>query len=185
MEVTGPDVRKFYHLFPMSVVVIGVHARGRDNVMAAAWHCPISHSPPLYGVSISPKRFTYDLLREAGHFTANFLPFEKAEIIAHVGNVSGRDVDKFERFGLSRKEGSRIPSPILQEAYAALECELYDHKTLGDHVWCVGKVLALHFKPELFDQEGLIQLGRLKPVLYLGNDFYFTADPSSLCFLPE
>lgn len=54
------DIGKFYYFFPQAVAVVGIE----KNVMPAAWHTPISADPPLYGVLISPKRHTFELLQK-------------------------------------------------------------------------------------------------------------------------
>lgn len=87
-------IEKFYYLFPQTVAIVGV---GR-NLMPAAWHTPISAKPPLYGVLISPKRYTYDLLEKEGGFTVNFLMHEQAQLIAQLGSTSGRNIDKPTHF---------------------------------------------------------------------------------------
>ncbi|GAJ12693.1 unnamed protein product, partial [marine sediment metagenome] len=88
-KTISEDVGKFYQHYPRVAVVVTARARGRDNAMAAAWHMPISFRPPLYGVSISPKRFTYQLIVDSKEFGVNFLPFEAAELIASVGGSQG------------------------------------------------------------------------------------------------
>jgi flavin reductase (DIM6/NTAB) family NADH-FMN oxidoreductase RutF len=84
-DVRTAEIEQFCYHVPWPAAVIAVRLEGKDNAMAAAWHAPISFDPPLYGVSISPKRHTHDLIRRAREFTANFLPLEAAEMIASVG----------------------------------------------------------------------------------------------------
>lgn len=165
-------VGKFYYHYPASVPVVTVEAGGIANAMAAAWHAPVSFSPPLYGVSISPKRFTYELITEAREFALNFLPQERAEIIAAVGGSSGRTVEKFEHFGIAWEESAKIKAPLLQEAYAAYECRLVSNHTFGDHEWFVGEVVAVHYLEEAFDERGVLNLDCVQPPLYLGAELY-------------
>ena len=117
-----------YH-YPRLAAIITVHARDKDNAMAAAWHCPLSFKPTLYGVSISPRRFTHDLIMEAGEFGVNFMPMEKAELIASVGGSSGREVDKFQRFQMAKEKPLKTSAPLIAEAYACYECRLVAHQT--------------------------------------------------------
>jgi flavin reductase (DIM6/NTAB) family NADH-FMN oxidoreductase RutF len=87
--------------------------------MAAAWHTSISFKPPIYGVSVSPRRFTYQLVIKGKEFGVNFLPFKAAELIASVGGSSGGEVDKFERFNIATAKPTRTSVPIPETAYAA------------------------------------------------------------------
>ena len=98
-KVISEGVGEFSHHYPKLAAIVTAQAKGKENAMAAAWHTSISFRPPLYGASISPKRFTYQLIADSKEFGINFLPFEAAELVASVGGSSGREVDKFQRFG--------------------------------------------------------------------------------------
>ena len=52
----------FYHHYPSHAAVITAQFEGKKGIMAAAWHAPISHTPPLFGVSLAPNRYTYKLI---------------------------------------------------------------------------------------------------------------------------
>jgi len=171
-RVSMEGVGEFYHHYPRVATIVTVHARDKDNAMAAAWHCSLSMSPPLYGVSISPKRFTLELILEAKEFGVNFMPFERAELIASVGGSSGKEMDKFQRFGIAREKPLKTSVPLLRDAYACYECKLVEHKTYGDHVWIVGEVLASHFEEDFFTPEQTLDLKRVAPALYLGAELY-------------
>ncbi|MBI5166319.1 MAG: flavin reductase family protein [candidate division NC10 bacterium] len=167
--------KMFYHFYPTIVTVVTVHSGGRDNAMPAAWNSALSFDPPLYGVAISPKRHTYQMILDAKEFALNFLPYEAAEAMAQTGGCSGREVDKFQRFQLAKESPLKIKSPILKDAYASYECRLVDHHTYGDHEWFVGEVVAVHYLKDGFDEKGIIRLDRLNPALYMGSDLYITA----------
>ena len=171
-RVSMEGVGEYYHHYPRVAVIITVHARGKDNAMAAAWHCPLSFTPPLFGVSISPKRFTHDLIMEAKEFGVNFMPMEKAELIASVGGTSGREVDKFHRFQMAKGKPRKTSVPLLADAYACYECQLVEYKTYGDHVLIVGRVVASHFETDCLTPGQVLNLERVAPTLYLGGELY-------------
>ena len=169
----------FHHHYPRLAVIVTCHARGKDNAMAVAWHSPVSQNPPLIGISIAPKRFTYELILESQEFAINFLPLEKAELIAAVGGIPGREADKFKKFNIAREQPIKTKAPILADAYAAYECQLAEHQTYGDHEWFVGKVVAVHFMEESFTAAGILDLARVNPALFIGADFYATTAKES------
>jgi flavin reductase (DIM6/NTAB) family NADH-FMN oxidoreductase RutF len=144
--------------------------------MAVAWHTSISFKPPIYGVSISPRRFTYQLIVESREFGVNFLPLESASLIASVGGSSGQEIDKFQKFNIARISPVKTSVPILEKAYAAYECKLIDDKGYGDHQWLVGEIVAVHLIEEDFTTEGTINLDNLSPALYIGDEYYLTTD---------
>ena len=142
--------------------------------MAVAWHTSISFKPPLYGVSISPKRFTYQLIIDSKEFGVNFLPLEAAELIASVGGSSGREIDKFQNFNIAKSNPVKTAVPILEVAYAAYECKLIDDRDYGDHRWLVGEIVAVHLNEETFTTGGIVDLNKVNPALYLGDEHYLT-----------
>jgi len=179
-KTISEGVGKFYQHYPRVAVVVTAHAKGRDNAMAAAWHMPISFSPPLYGVSISPKRFTYQLVVDSREFGVNFLPFEAAELIASVGGSQGQEIDKFHRFNIARDKSVRTAVPILKAAYAAYECRLVDDRVYGDHRLLVGEIEAVHWLKDAFAPDEILDLAKASPVLYLGHELYLTASKDSV-----
>ena len=180
-KIVTEKVGKFSQHYPKIAVIVTASARGKDNAMTAAWHSSISRNPPLYGVSISPKRFTYQLITESKEFGINFMPWQKASLAARVGGTSGQEMDKFERFAIEKEQPLRTEIPILKDAYAAYECKLVDSKPYGDHIWVVGEIVAVHFLEEAFTSEEILDLAKIKPVLYLGSEeFYATTDKDSL-----
>ncbi|MDI6809169.1 MAG: flavin reductase family protein [Candidatus Eisenbacteria bacterium] len=165
----------FYHYYPKVVAMVSTAHGGREDFMPAAWHCPISFDPPLYGVSVSPKRFTFGLIMEAKEFAIGFMPFEKADLIAKAGGLSGKDVDKFKETGARKDKPLKIRSPILADAYASYECKLYSHHTCGDHEWFVGEIVAVHYDEKAFAENGVMKLEYANPALYIGSDKYMAA----------
>jgi flavin reductase (DIM6/NTAB) family NADH-FMN oxidoreductase RutF len=182
-RISTEDVGEFYQHYPKLAAVLTVNAGGKKNAMAAAWHSSISFKPPLYGVAVAPKRFTYQLILESKEFGINFVPFEAAELIASVGGSGGGEMDKFSKFSIAAEKPLKTGVPILKDAYAAYECKLVDNRTYGDHVWIVGEIVALHFTDDVFTSKGTLDLNKLNPALYLGAELYMTANAESVRLL--
>jgi hypothetical protein len=47
-----------------------------------------------------------------------------------------------------------------------------EHRTLGDHEWLVGEILASHWDEAAFTAEGFLNLDRVTPALYIGAERY-------------
>jgi len=182
-KIKSEEVGEFYQHYPKVAAVLTVNAGGKRNAMAAAWHSAISFKPPLYGVAVAPKRFTYQLILESKEFGINFVPFEAAELVASVGGSGGKEIDKFIKFDIAEEKSLKTSVPILKDAYAAYECKLVDNRTYGDHVWVVGEIVAVHFIDDVLTSKGTLDLDRLKPTLYLGAEFYMTTDRESVRLL--
>ena len=182
-KIVTEDIGKFSQHNPKVAVIVTASARGRDDAMTVAWHSSISLKPPLYGIAISPKRFTYQLITESQEFGINFIPSEKASFAASIGGTSGQQMDKFEVFHINKEKPLKTGTPILEEAYAAYECKLVDSRPYGDHIWIVGEIVTVHFLEEAFTPGGIIDLDKIKPLLYLGSDFYASTDKNSVNFI--
>ena len=181
-KIITQDIGKFNQHYPKTAVIITASAGGRDDAMTAAWHSSIALKPPLYGVAVAPKRFTWQLVRESQEFGINFVALEKAALAASIGGTSGQQMNKFERFGVEKEKSLKTSVPILKDAYVAYECKLVDSKPYGDHIWMVGEILAVHSLEEAFTPAGILDLDRIRPLLYLSSDFYGTIDKNSVSF---
>ena len=181
-KIAQNTVAHLNHFYPAVAAVITVRSGERMNAMACAWHSALSFTPPLYGILISSKRFSYQLILDAGAFGVNFLPYEKAEMIARVGRNSGRDVDKFATFSIDAESLPDAIAPILKDAYAAYECRLAARHPCGDHELFVGEIVGVHHAPETFTEDGVLDVSRVRPALYLGADWYIypTEEPPRL-----
>ena len=173
-KVISQGIGAFYHHYPRVATIVTAQAKGRDNAMAVAWHTSISFSPPLYGIAISPNRFTYQLIVDSKEFGINFLPLDAAELVASVGGSKGQEGDKFQRFNIARDKPVRTTVPILKTAYAAYECKLVDDRSYGDHRLLVGEIVAVHWLKGAFTPEEILDLDKIYPILYLGKELYAT-----------
>jgi flavin reductase (DIM6/NTAB) family NADH-FMN oxidoreductase RutF len=174
--VTTAEVSKFYYFFPQTVAVIGVD----KNVMPAAWHTPISAQPPLFGILVSPKRYTYSLLDREPSFTVNFLEHSQASLVAQIGSASGRDIDKLVEFNIRTLPAEGVSGVILADSFAAYECEKFAMHEYGDHFLVIGKIVLIHYRDDLMTPEGVVNEKKVSPMLYFGKDRYITIDPETL-----
>jgi len=183
LKVVAENAGAFYQHYPRAAAIVTVNHSGRKNAMAVAWHCPVSFNPPHYGIAVSPKRYTYNMVTESKQFAINFMPYEKIEMIAEVGGSSGSYTDKFTQFNISEDSPVKLDVPILRDAYAAYECRVIDNRLVGDHAWITGEIVAVHTAENMFNENGVLDLQAIKPALYLGGDTYCSADKSSVKIL--
>jgi len=182
-KIVTEDIGKFGQHYPKVAVILTASAGGRDDAMTAAWHSSISLRPPIYGVAVTSKRFTYHLITQSREFGINFIPLEKAALAAAVGGTSGHQIDKFEKFNIQKEKPLKTAAPILKDAYAAYECKLLDSRPYGDHLWIVGEIVAAHYLEEALTPTQLLDLNKTKPLLYLGSDLYASVDRNSVSFV--
>jgi flavin reductase (DIM6/NTAB) family NADH-FMN oxidoreductase RutF len=173
------QLKKFQYFYPYTVALVGAAVESQVNFMSCAWHTALSFDPPLFGVLIAKKRFTHGVISEAREFTVNFISFERIKLSAQLGRRSGHDLDKIKEFGVKLAPSQLITAPLIEEAYVAFECKLAEIRAYGDHDLFVGEVLAVHEDADVFNAEGILNASKIRPLLYLGNDFYITVDPAT------
>lgn len=106
-----------------TVLVSAAHG-GRRNVMAAAWNTIFEFQPPRIGVVIDKSTYTRELVEAAGRFAIGVPCRAIADLAYTVGSTSGREGDKFERFGIGHFPGSAIDVPLVEGCVAWLECRV-------------------------------------------------------------
>jgi flavin reductase (DIM6/NTAB) family NADH-FMN oxidoreductase RutF len=72
---------------------------------------------------------------------------ELAPKVVKVGNCSGRNVDKFERFGLTPAPAERVTPPLVAECFANLECKVADTRLVNKYNLFVLEVLKAWIDP--------------------------------------
>jgi len=174
-DATTPAECYFY--YPHLACVVGVRDEARDsaNFAPVTWATPLSSDPPLYGVCISPGAHTHRLLLAAGEFTVNFLAAAERSLVARLGALSGREVDKVRELSLALEPGRAIGAPALAAAYVFAECLLVERHVFGDQTLFVGAVQHVQARPGAFDDHGVLRLEAAAPLLYLGGNRWASA----------
>lgn len=134
-------MEKLYHLlYPMRVVLITSAHNSRESIMAAAWCFPVSAEPPVFGVCISKKRFSHELIRNSRQFAINIPGTGLNNAVLLCGRTSGKDTDKFALANLTREKG-QLAAPLIKECLASIECRLVNEFEIGDHILFAGHVV--------------------------------------------
>lgn len=180
-----PGASYFYYPRPLCVVGVWDQKKQRANFVPVAWAGPLASRPPLFGISISPKSYSHQVLVQSGEFSLSFLPWQEVELTAKLGAVSGRDVDKVATFGLELAEAEVIAARFLTKAYVAAECRVVERHSFGDQSLFVGEVLRVAAREGVFAPDGTLRLERALPALYLGANRYVTVDPATLRTLAD
>ncbi len=113
-------------LEPGPVVLVTTVYKGRQNVMTMSWHTMLDFEPPLIGCVISNRDYTFNALKTTKECVIAIPTVEIAGKVVKVGNTSGRNIDKFKKFGLTTLPGASVKAPLVGECYANIECKVVD-----------------------------------------------------------
>ena len=136
------DIRRF--LEPGPIVLVSSAWRGETNIMTMGWHTVMEFAPSLFGCIISGANHSFDLIRKSRECVINIPAEDIARKVVGIGNCSGRDVDKFERFALAAAPAAKVKAPLLEECFANLECRLADGSLIRKYNFFIFEVVKAH-----------------------------------------
>jgi flavin reductase (DIM6/NTAB) family NADH-FMN oxidoreductase RutF len=125
--------------------------RGEPNVLAIAWHTPLSHDPPLLGIAVDHRRYSHRLICATGEFVLNIVPVSFQAAVEYCGTHSGCDGNKFQAAGLSILPAACVRPPRIAGALACLECTRIEQVQTGDHTLFIGRVVCAEARVDGFD----------------------------------
>jgi flavin reductase (DIM6/NTAB) family NADH-FMN oxidoreductase RutF len=134
-------------LEPGPVVLLTTSHKGQANVMTMSWHMMVEFTPPLVACVVSNGDFSFSALRATGECVIAIPAVELAPKVVAIGNCSGREVNKFEAFGLTPLAAERVAPPLVAECFANLECRVVNIRLVNRYNLFVLEVLQAWTDP--------------------------------------
>lgn len=151
-DVSADDALDAFSGFPVVLCSVGGE---KDNIITLALCHVFSFKPPMVGIGVAPKRFSYGLLKKSRDFAVNIPTRHQLKAVQVCGSKSGRRVDKFEAASLEKETPAKISSPLISECPVNLECVKVDEVETGDHVWFIGEVVSARME-ESYDRDDML-----------------------------
>ncbi|HEX3599537.1 MAG TPA: flavin reductase family protein [Lacipirellulaceae bacterium] len=136
------NVRRF--LEPGPVVLVSSAYKGERDIMTMGWHMVMMDEPSLVGCFIWDQNYSRELVRRSKECVINVPTVDIAEVVVGIGNSHGPKPDKFERFGLTAEQGTKVGAPLIAECYANFECKLIDASLIKKYSLFVFEVVQAH-----------------------------------------
>jgi flavin reductase (DIM6/NTAB) family NADH-FMN oxidoreductase RutF len=154
-------------LYPAPVLVVGTYdAEGGPNVMTAAWGGIACSKPPCVSISLRSATATHANIMRRKAFTISLPDEEHTAHADFFGMVSGRDRDKFSDSGLTAVRSGLVDAPYVEEFPVVLECAVVAVHELGLHTQFIGEILDAKVDEAILGEDGRVDLGRLRPILW-------------------
>jgi flavin reductase (DIM6/NTAB) family NADH-FMN oxidoreductase RutF len=148
MTMKAVPLSKVYQLLePGPVVLLTTTRRGRANVMTMSWHMMVEFEPPLVACVVSDANYSFTALRASGECVIAIPARKLMAKVVKVGNCSGRDIDKFEAFGLTPAPAERVVPPLVIECFANLECKVTNTRLVNKYNLFILEVLKAWIDP--------------------------------------
>ena len=135
-------VRRF--LEPGPVVLVSSAHKGERNIMTMGWHMVMMDEPSLVGCFIRDQNFSRELVQRSKECVINVPTVDIAETVVGIGNYHGPKPDKFEKFGLTAEQGTKVAAPLIAECFANFECKLVDATLIKKYSLFVFEVVKAH-----------------------------------------
>ncbi len=160
--------------YPTPAWLVGTYDMfGKANAMTAAWAGICCSDPPCICVSLRKATYSYANIMEKEAFTINIPSEDYVRETDYFGIASGKDVDKFEKMGLSPVKSELVYAPYVEEFPVVLECKLVQSFELGLHTQFIGEILDIKAEESVLDDKGNPEISRIKPVIYSPERKYY------------
>jgi flavin reductase (DIM6/NTAB) family NADH-FMN oxidoreductase RutF len=154
--------------YPAPVWCIGSYDQnGLPNVMTVAWGGICSSKPPCVTISLRKATYTYGNIVAKKAYTIS-IPSEKyAKEADYFGMVSGKNINKFEKTGLTPVKSTLVDAPYVAEFPITLECRVIHLYEIGIHTQFVGEVVDVKADEHVINiEKGLPEIDKIKPVIF-------------------
>ncbi len=147
--------RFYYTLHPRPTVLLATRCpNGRVNLMPASWNMPVSEEPPTIAVAIDKESYTFECLEYHPEATINIPSSQHLDLVYALGSVSGRSIDKVNRYGIQLEESLRISVPRWKDAIASIEAKVYEKLDVGEVGLYVFEVVGVYVDLDLYTRWG-------------------------------
>lgn len=164
-------------LYPVPAVMVSCRSNtGVNNIITVAWTGIICSDPAMLYVSIRPERYSYDMIKETGSFVVNLPDRSLAYALDFCGVKSGRDVNKFEKLGLTAEKSNLTDAPYIGESPVNIECRVKDVISLGSHDMFLSEILCVNVEDRLLDKSGKLHLNKADLICYNHGEYRALSD---------
>ena len=120
-----PLHKAFTLIEPGPVVLVTTHDGQRDNVMTITWTMVLDFGAS-FAITTGPWNYSYAALKKTRECVIAIPTADMLDVAVGVGTCCGREVDKFEKFGLTRAKAQHVRAPLIEQCLANIECRVAD-----------------------------------------------------------
>jgi flavin reductase (DIM6/NTAB) family NADH-FMN oxidoreductase RutF len=120
-----PLSKAFTLIEPGPVILVTTNDGAENNVMTITWAMPRGFNAE-FAMMTGPWNHSYAALQDTKECVIAIPTIDLIDTAVGVGTCSGRDIDKFERFGLTPLKAKHVRAPLIKECLANIECRVVD-----------------------------------------------------------
>lgn len=159
-------------LAPVPPVMVSCGDMETSNIVTVAWTGILNTIPPKTYISLRPSRYSYEIIKERREFVINLTPAELIRTADSCGVYTGRKVDKFRKYSLTKTEAFEVGAPLIGECPLSLECRVTDVVPLGSHDMFIADIVAVDVDEKLLDKDGKLCLDRAHLAAFAHGEYF-------------
>jgi flavin reductase (DIM6/NTAB) family NADH-FMN oxidoreductase RutF len=117
--------KAFTLIEPGPVVLVTTHDGHKDNIMTISWTMVLDFTP-AFAITTGEWNHSYAALRKNRECVVAIPTVDLLDKVIGIGTCSGKDTDKFARFGFTPVRGKVVRPPLIKECLANMECKVVD-----------------------------------------------------------
>ena len=121
-----PMEKAFMLIEPGPALLVTTRENGRNNVMTITWHM-VTDFTPTVALTTGPWNYSFRALTRTKECVLCVPGVDLAEKTVSIGDCSGEDTDKFQKFGLTALPAAEVGAPLIEECLGCLECRVEDY----------------------------------------------------------
>jgi|TARA_B110000967_G_scaffold123014_1_gene125504 flavin reductase (DIM6/NTAB) family NADH-FMN oxidoreductase RutF len=167
-----------------------IDAKGNVNLSPFSFFNVFSSNPPI--LIFSPARrvrdnttkHTLQNAEETKEVVINIVDFSIVEQMSETSKEYDKGVNEFTETGLTEVPSLKVKPPRVMESPVSFECVVENIVSLGEHGGAgqliIAKVVHIHVKSDLLDENDQIAPSKLDLVARLGGDWYTRVTQESM-----
>ena len=160
-------------LNPVPAVMVSVTDKdGRSNIITVAWAGTVCTNPPMVSISVRPSRYSYKMIEDTGEFVINLTNESLVKACDYCGVVSGRDVDKFKKTGLTPIPMEHVRAMGIGESPVNMDCRVTEKRELGSHTMFIAEVIGVTVDDSYMDETGKFHINESGLVMYSHGEYF-------------
>ena len=161
---------------PLPPAIITVGDLENANMLTVAWTGILATVPPKTYISVRPERYSYKILKERGEFVINLASRHLAYETDYAGIYSGKNVDKFEKLGLTKYPSEKVACPTIAECPVSIECRVSEVIPMGTHDVFLADILSVSCRHDIVDGDGRADFALADLLAYAHGEYYALGD---------
>jgi flavin reductase (DIM6/NTAB) family NADH-FMN oxidoreductase RutF len=144
--------RVYKFLEPGPTILLITADKEKTNLVTLSYQMMMSEENALIACRLGPWDYSYSTLLKTQECVISIPTVSLINEVVKIGNCSGKDVDKFETFHLTKVKAKTVKVPLLKEALINIECKFHDTSLLKKYHTIILKAKKAWYNSSVSDK---------------------------------